>query len=470
MDKDNKNNIQGLDNLDDLDSSKVLGTESIGKLLFKFSLPAIIGMLVNALYGIVDGIFIGQYVGSLGLAGVSIANPIMVVSLAFTMLISFGATSLISIRLGENRKDDAEKILGNATTLLVIVPIVLFILTQIFLDDILILFGSSATVLPYARTYTSVISYGFLFQSIGFGMTNFIRSEGNPKLAMLTMSAGAAINIALDAVFIIKLDMGIKGGALATVIAELVPAIWVLVYFTFGRGLLHVRKENLKLKLETTKHILALGFAQFSIQIANSIVAIVANNTLVKYGGDIGISAFRIINNTAMIFLMPIFGINQGMQPIIGYNFGAKKFDRVKTTLFMAIGSATALAILGFVVTQIFPHNLAMLFNKDDKDLIDMTADGMRIFFLALPIIGYQIVSSNYFQAIGKPRQSVILGLLRQVIILIPAIIILPRFFGLKGVWISSPASDILSSILTSFFLVGNIKELNKGIEVQSKL
>ena len=455
---------------DNLDTSKVLGTESIGRLLFKFSLPAIIGMLVNALYGIVDGIFIGQYVGSLGLAGVSIANPMMVVALAFIMLISFGATSLISIKLGEDRKDEAEAILGNATSLLVIVPIILFIIIQLFLDDILILFGASANVLPYARTYMSVVSYGFLFQSIGFGMTNFIRSEGNPKIAMLTMSAGAAINIVLDAVFIIKFDMGIRGGALATVIAELVPAIWVLAYFMGGKSLLKIKKENLKLKSKVVKRIIALGFAQFSIQIANSIVAIVANNTLVKYGGDIGISAFRIINNTAMIFLMPIFGLNQGMQPIIGYNFGAQKFDRVRKTLFMAIGAATGLAVIGFIATRVFPHQLAMLFNKDDKALIDMTAEGMKLFFMALPIIGYQIVSSNYFQAIGKPRQSVILGLLRQVIILIPAIIILPTFLGLKGVWIASPVSDILSAILTSFFLVSNIKELNRGIEVQDKL
>ncbi len=459
-----------MDNMNSADTSKILGTESIGKLLFKFSIPAIIGMLVNALYGIVDGIFIGQYVGSLGLAGVSVANPIMIVSLAFTMLVSFGATSLISIRLGEDNKEDAEKILGNATTLLFIIPVILFIIVQLFLDDILRVFGASANVLPYARTYMSVVSYGFLFQSIGFGMTNFIRSEGNPKIAMLTMSVGAAVNIALDALFIIVLDMGIRGGALATVIAELVPAIWVLGYFISDKSLLKIRKENLKLRFDKVKNIIALGFAQFSIQIASSVVAVVANNTLLQYGGDFGISAFRIINNTAMIFLMPIFGINQGMQPIIGYNYGAQKFDRVKKTLYLAIAAATGLAIVGFIITHVFPEQLAMLFNKDDRALIEMTANGMKIFFTALPIIGFQIVCSNYFQAIGKPKQSIVLGLLRQVIILIPALIILPKFFGLNGIWMASPASDIISSLLTAFFIVGNIKELNRGIEVQDKL
>lgn len=453
-----------------IDNSKALGTESVGKLLFKFSLPAIVGMLVNALYNIVDGIFVGRYVGSLGLAGVSISYPIMIVTLAFTMLIGFGATSLISIRLGEGRKDDAEKILGNATTLLVILPIILFVIVQLFLDNILVAFGASANVLPYARTYMSVVSFGFLFQFIGFGMNNFIRAEGNPKIAMLTMLIGAILNTAFDALFIIVLDMGIKGGALATVLAQGVSSIWVLSYFLSGKSLLKVKKENLKLKIDTVRYIVVLGLAQFSIQIANSLVAIVANNTLVKYGGDIGISAYRIINNTAMVFLMPIFGVNQGMQPIIGFNFGAKKYDRVKKTLFLAIGASTAIAIMGFVMTRVFALNIAMLFNQDDKELIDMTANGMKIFFTALPIIGYQIVSSNYFQAIGKPKQSIILGLLRQVIVLIPATLILPTIFGLNGVWIASPISDILSSVLTSFFLIKSVKELNKSIGIQNKL
>lgn len=453
-----------------LDNSQALGTESIGKLLFKFSVPAIVGMLVNALYNIVDGIFVGRYVGSLGLAGVSISYPIMVVTLAFTMLIGFGATSLISIRLGEGRKDEAEHILGNATTLLFIVPVILFVIVQLFLDNILVAFGASADVLPYARTYMSVVSFGFIFQFIGFGMNNFIRSEGSPKTAMLTMLIGAIINTGLDALFIIVLGMGIKGGALATVIAQAVSSIWVLFYFLSGKSLLKIKRENLKLKLDVVRYIVTLGLAQFSIQIANSIVAIVANNTLVKYGGDIGISAYRIINNTAMIFLMPIFGVNQGMQPIIGYNFGAKKYARVRKTLFLAMIASTVIALIGFIVTRVFPQNIAMLFNPDDKALIDMTSKGMKIFFTALPIIGYQVVSSNYFQAIGKPKQSIILGLLRQVIILIPATLILPTIFDLKGVWIAAPVSDILSAVLTSFFLIKSIKELNKGIEMQNKL
>lgn len=456
--------------MDNLDNSKILGTEQIGKLLFKFSLPAIVGMLVNALYNIVDGIFIGQYVGSLGLAGVSIANPITVVVIGFITLIGFGATSLISIRLGEDKKEEAEQILGNATTLLFIVPIVLFLIVQLFLNDILMLFGASSNVLPYAKTYMSVISFGFLFQSIGFGMNNFIRSEGSPKIAMYTMLIGAFLNIILDALFIIVLDMGIKGGALATIIGQAVSSLWVLGYFLTGKSLLKIRKENLKLKGDLVRYIVTLGLAQFLVQIANSIVAVVANNTLLKYGGDIGISAYRIIINTAMVFLMPIFGINQGMQPIIGYNFGAKKFDRVKETLFLAIGAATGVVFIGFIVTRLYAENIALLFNKNDQALIDMTVVGIKTFFITLPIIGFQIVSSNYFQAIGKPKQSIFLGLLRQVIVLIPATLILPYFLDLKGVWFAGPTSDIIASVLTSIVLIKNVQELNRGIEVQDKL
>ncbi len=453
-----------------IDNSAALRTESIGKLLFRFSVPAIVGMLVNALYNIVDGIFVGRYVGSLGLAGVSVSYPIMIVVLAFIMLIGFGATSLISIRLGEGRTDEAEQILGNATTLLFIVPVILFVLVQLFLNDILMMFGASEAVLPFARTYMSVVSFGFLFQSIGFGMNNFIRSEGNPKMAMFTMLIGAVLNTILDAIFIIGLDMGIKGGALATVLAQLISSIWVLRYFFSGKSLLKIRRENLKLKIDTVRYIVVLGFAQFSVQIANSIVAVVANKTLLAYGGDLAISAYRIINNTAMIFLMPTFGINQGAQPIIGYNFGAKQYERVRKTLFLAIGAATGVALIGFVITQFFPEQIVMLFTKDDKQLIELTSKGMRIFLVALPIIGFQIVSSNFFQAIGKPKRSILLGLSRQVIILIPATLILPTFFELKGVWIAAPVSDFLSVVLTTYFLVKSVKALNRGIAGQGNL
>ena len=458
------------ENVNTVDSSTMLGTESIGKLLLKFSIPAMIGMIVNALYSIVDAMFIGQYVGSLALGGVSIASPVIVVFLAFTMLIGIGATSLISIRLGEGKNEDAEKILGNATTLLVIMPIILFIITQVFLDRILIVFGASEALLPYARTYMSVVSFGFIFQSIGFGMNNFIRSEGKPKIAMYTMLIGATINIGLDALFIIKFNMGVKGAALATVLAEIVPAILVLGYFITKRSTLRLRKENLRLKFDIVRYILTLGFAQFAMQLANSVVAIVANNTLLKYGGDLAIPAYRIISNASLIVLMPIFGINQGMQPIIGYNYGAQQFKRVKKTLFISIGAGSAIAIVGFLVTRFFPEQIAIAFNKNDPELIKLTTAGIKLFFMALPVIGFQIIGSNYFQAIGKPKQATLLGLLRQVIILIPATIILPMFLDLKGVWIAAPTADFLASVVTAIFIVIGMKELNKGIKVQDKL
>ncbi len=443
-----------------MDRAKLLGEENIGKLLLKFSIPAIVGMIVNALYNIVDRIFIGNFVDSLGLAGITIAFPIMIILMAFAMLIGVGATSLISIRLGENKKEEAELILGNAMVLFVIFSISISILGLIFLDPILKLFGASPQVLPYSREYLSIILFGAVFQTIGFGMNNFIRAEGNPKRAMSTMLIGAILNTILDPIFIIVFNMGIKGAALATIISQLVSAIWVLSYFFGKRSSLVVRKENWRLELPIVKGILAIGSAPFAMQVAASGITTLLNHSLKTYGGDLAISAYGAINSFATILLMPIFGINQGAQPIIGFNYGAKKYDRVKKTLLLAIIAATSVTIIGFIVTRIFPTQLVALFNRKDKELIGIGANGMKIFFTMLPLIGFQIVSSNYFQATGKPKQSMLLSLSRQVLILIPAILILPRFFGLNGVWMAGPTSDFFASLLTGAFILYELKNL----------
>ncbi len=443
-----------------MDRAKLLGEENIGKLLLKFSIPAIVGMIVNALYNIVDRIFIGNYVDSLGLAGITIAFPIMIILMAFAMLIGVGATSLISIRLGENKKEEAELILGNAMVLFVVFSISISTLGLIFLDPILKLFGASPQVLPYSREYLSIILFGAVFQTIGFGMNNFIRAEGNPKRAMSTMLIGAILNTILDPIFIIVFNMGIKGAALATIISQLVSAIWVLSYFFGKRSSLVIKKENWRLKLPIVKGILAIGSAPFAMQVAASAITTLLNHSLKTYGGDLAISAYGAINSFATILLMPIFGINQGAQPIIGFNYGAKKYDRVKKTLLLAIIAATSVTIIGFIVTRIFPTQLVALFNRKDKELIEIGANGMKIFFTMLPLIGFQIVSSNYFQATGKPKQSMLLSLSRQVLILIPAILILPRFYGLNGVWMAGPTSDFFASLLTGAFILFEMKNL----------
>lgn len=445
-----------------MNRSKQLGEENIGKLLIQFSIPAIVGMLVNALYNIVDRIFIGKGVGNLGIAGIFVGYPISLILMAFSMLIGLGGNALVSIRLGQKREEDAEKILGNAFVLLILISICIGILGLLTLEPLLKAFGASETILPYSLDYMRIILIGAPLQAIGFGLNNFIRGEGNPKMAMATMLIGAILNTILDPIFIFVFDMGMKGAAIATIISQGASSIWVLSYFFRKKGLLKLKKENLKLKLDIFKEIISIGLAPFSMQIAASMVTVLLNNNLKNYGGDIATSSMAIINSITMLVLMPIFGINQGAQPIIGYNYGAEKYDRVKETLKLAIIFATVISTIGFIFTQIIPGKLISLFGKNETELIEVASKAMRINLSMLPIIGFQIVSANYFQATGKPKQAMFLSLSRQVLVLIPALIILPKLFQLNGVWLASPVSDIIASIITAYFLVRDLKYLGK--------
>ncbi|SHH24883.1 putative efflux protein, MATE family [Caloranaerobacter azorensis DSM 13643] len=449
-----------------MERSKLLGEEKIEKLLLKFSIPAIVGMMVSALYNIVDRIYIGRSVGSLGIAGLTICYPIMIIIMAFGMLVGVGATSLISIRLGEQKRDEAEIILANGMVLLILISIIVSILGFTFLNPLLKLFGASNNTLPYAKQYLTIILMGTIFQTVGFGMNNFIRAEGNPKTAMMTMLIGAISNIILDPIFIFGFKLGVKGAAIATVLSQIISTIWVLSYFFSDKSHLKIHIANIKLQAPIVGKILAIGSAPFSMQVAASCVSALFNNQLSYYGGDIAISAMGIINSIVMLILMPIFGINQGAQPIIGYNYGAKKFDRVTKALKLAILAATTIVVIGFTATRVFPEQLISLFDKKDKELIKVGAQGMKIFLSMLPIIGFQIVSSNYFQAVGKPKQAMFLSLSRQVLVLIPSLIILPKFFKLKGIWMAGPVSDFISSILTGTFLFLELKKLKEKHKV----
>ncbi|MGV8982171.1 MATE family efflux transporter [Clostridium sp.] len=444
-----------------MDKSKQLGEENIGKLLMKFSIPAIVGMLVNALYNVIDRIFIGRGVGKLALTGVTVTFPVANIILAFGMLVGIGTAALISIKLGQQKKEEAEHILGNALTLIIITSIIVTGLGLLFLEPMLIRFGASSETLPYAKEYIRIILIGVVFQNIGFGLNNTIRSEGNPRVAMYTMLIGGILNTVLDPIFIFVFHMGTAGAAIATVISQAVNTIWVLAYFLGGKSVLKIHCKNLKLNVKVVMGIFAIGMSPFSMQIAASIVTIISNNSLVQYGGDLALGSMGIIMSIMMMVLMPIFGINQGSQPIIGYNYGAKKYHRVKHALKLAILAATIITTTGFIIIQLFPVQLISIFNKD-PELIAVGVHGIRIYLLMIPVIGFQIVSSNYFQAIGKARISIFLGLSRQVIILIPLLFILPRFWGLDGVWMSGPSSDAIASILTAIFLLVEIKHLNK--------
>ncbi|AKL96871.1 MATE efflux family protein [Clostridium aceticum] len=445
-----------------MDQSKQLGEEKVFKLLLKFSIPAIIGMLVNALYNVVDRIFIGNGVGSLGLAGITIGFPIMLFIMACGMLIGLGANALISIRLGEGRKEEAEKILANALVLLIGISLTISVVGSIFLEPLLRVFGASAAVMPYAKEYLQIILWGAVFQSIGFGMNNFIRAEGNPKVAMCTMLIGALLNTALDPLFIFVFNWGIRGAALATIISQAVSSAWVLYHFLGGRSTLKIRAANLKLDFEVINKIVALGSAPFAMQIAASFLNVLMNKSLTTYGGDIAISGMGVITSIMTLILMPIFGINQGVQPIIGYNYGARKFDRVKEALKLGILGATIIVMIGFVGTRLFPQQMVAFFNREDAELIAFGTQAIKIFMVFLPMIGFQIVSASYFQAIGKPKQAAFLTLSRQVIFLIPALLILPKIFGLEGVLMAGPLADLLSSILTGIWITMELKNLGR--------
>ena len=450
-----------------MEHTRRMGEERISKLLLRFSIPAITGMTVNALYNVVDRMFIGRGVGTLALSGLTIGFPIMMVMMAFAMLVGLGSTALISIRLGENRKGTAELILGNAVTLFFLLAMLLTILGSIFLRPLLELFGASSDVLPYAISYMRIILLGVFFTNIGFGMNHFIRAEGNPRIAMITMILGAVVNIILDAVFIFGFNMGVQGAALATVIAQFCAAIWVFSYFLGKKSTLRFRVRYLFPRLSIIKSILALGSSFFSMQMAGSVIWLFLNRALVHHGGDTAIAAMGIVHSITMFVLMPCFGINQGAQPIIGFNFGARKYKRVKKALLRAIGFATLICIFGFVMIMLFPEQLVSFFSKDNQELVNIGAHGLRLFLMMLPVIGFQIVATSYFQATGKPLMAMFLTLSRQVILFLPFILLLPHLMGLDGVWLSAPFADIGATLLTGFFLYREMKKVNILIEHQ---
>lgn len=445
-----------------MERSQQLGKENIGRLLLKFSIPAITGMLVMSLYNVVDRIFIGHGVGSLGIAGITIGFPVMIIMMAFSMLIGVGAASLISIRLGERRKEDAELIMGNAFILLILVSIGISVLGLFFIDPLLTLFGASETVLPFARDYMEIILYGAVFQAVGFGMNNFIRAEGNPVIAMISMFIGALTNIILDPIFIFVLGWGIKGAAIATVISKMVTTIWVLAHFSSKRSNLTLRFGNFRLQPATIGRILAIGAAPFSIQLASSLLQVVLNNNLARYGGDIAVSGMGVLMSSMTLIMMPVIGLSQGAQPVIGYNYGARQFKRVKETLKITIAAATAFVTVGYIGVMLFPEKLISLFNPNDQELIAFGVRAMRTFMIFLPIIGFQIVGAQYFQAVGKPKQSMFLSLSRQVLILIPLLLILPRFMQLQGILVAGPVSDLFSAVLTGLFLRFELRRLEE--------
>jgi putative MATE family efflux protein len=446
-----------------MDRSQEMRDGNIGKLLWTFSWPAIIAMLVNSLYNIIDRIFVGRGVGQLAIAATTVAFPIMIILMAVSILIGIGATALISIRLGEQRQDEAEKVAGNGLAMIILLPAILAAIFFIFTEPILLAFGADAKVLPYARDFTHIIMLGSVFGSISMGCNNFIRAEGNPKMAMYTQLLGAVLNTGLNYVFIFILGWGIKGSALGTVLAQMVSAAWVLSYFLSGRSLVKIRLKNLKPSWPILSSIMAIGFAPFAMQVANSIQQLILNKTLMFYGGDMALSAVGIMMSISTLLFMPILGLAQGAQPIIGFNYGARQYKRVKQTWKKAVWAGTGIAVTGYLAIHIWPEQLAGLFSIQNPALTALATHAMLTFMAMFPIIGFQIISSNYFQAVGKARQAAILSLSRQVLFFIPLLLILPHFWGIEGVWRTAPIADTLSVMLTATLMYGEMRKLNEN-------
>jgi putative MATE family efflux protein len=447
-----------------MDRSTQLGQASIPRLLLSFAIPAIVGMMAQALYNLIDRVFVGHALGSNGIAGTTVAFPFMLIVLAFGMLIGFGGTALISIRLGEGKKGEAERVLGNTVVLLLIASVFITLAGLLWLDDILVLFGASEVTLPYARDYLWIIVLGTVFQMFAFGLNAAIRGEGNPKTAMLSMLISVLLNAILAPIFIFGLSWGMKGAALATVISQAVTAVWVVWYFLGGKSVL---RFHLQFDGGVCRQILAFGSPPCAMQLAASVLQSILNHQLGRYGGDLAISVMGILYAMFMMVAMPVFGLNQGAQPIIGYNYGARQFNRVKRTLEITILAATAVMLVGFGVMMVFPAEVIGLFNRNDKALSTLGAHAIRLSTLMLPLVGFQIVSASYFQAIGKPKTAMLLMLSRQVLLLIPAVLILPCFFGLDGVWMALPTSDFLASLLTGICLLAELRELKaNGVPV----
>lgn len=445
-------------------SQNELGTESVIKLLIKFSIPAIIGMVVNMLYNVVDRIFIGNIpeVGGLAITGVGITMPVTQIITGLGMLVGVGTCASISLSFGKNRKDEAQKYLCNGLIGIVVISLLVAVFGNLFAPQILTLFGASENTLPYALTYIRPLLYGTICNLFAFGLNNSIRSDGSPKLSMMTMLIGAVINIILDPIFIFVLGLGIQGAAYATVISQFIAGCWVLYYFTKSpKSNIKLVRKDLKFDATIMKNILMIGLAPFCMQMASSIVTVIANKALMTHGGDLAIGAMAIITSISTIFIMPIFGINQGAQPIIGYNFGAKNYKRVKQTYLYSLVFSTIILTISFILIQTIPHALVGMFNNDPA-LTEITVSGLKLFQLSVPIIGIQMTASNYYQAVGKAKKAMVISLTRQLIFLIPCFLIIPNIFGLTGVWLSGPIADALAVTVSGIVIFREMRTLGK--------
>ncbi|HIZ15617.1 MAG TPA: MATE family efflux transporter [Candidatus Tidjanibacter faecipullorum] len=438
---------------------ELLGTEPVGKLLKRYALPAIIAMSSSSLYNIIDSIFIGHGVGPMAMSGLAIAMPLMNLLTAFGALIGVGASSLTSIRLGQGNKQRAFLILSNAVMLNVVIGLTLTIIGLVFLDPILYSFGASDATIPYARDFMRIILAGNVVTHVFLGLNEILRASGYPKKAMTFMLITVLIVVCLNPLFIFGFRWGVKGSAFATLIGQCVALGLELTHFLNKKHFLYLKRGTFRFMSTIVRKVISIGLAPFLLNICASIVVIFINNALKRTGGDISIGAYGIVNRVLMLFVMIVNGFNQGMQPIVGFNFGARQFGRVTAVYRLTVFCAVCVTTFGFLLGHFFPHWVAGIFTTDET-LLNVAELGLKTALLAFPIVGFQIISSGFFQYIGKPQKAILLSLTRQLLFLLPLLAILPGIYGAKGVWISLPIADVLSAILAAVLIFFQLRKM----------
>lgn len=439
----------------------ILGTERIGKLLLQYSIPAIIGMTITSLYNIIDSIFIGHGVGAMGIAGLAITFPLMNLVVAFCTLVSAGGATISSIRLGQQDLKGANEIAATTLTLCLINSILFGSISLLFLDEILLFFGASNDTLPYARDFMQVILLGTPISYTMIGLNNIMRATGYPRKAMLTSLVTVICNVVLAPIFIFHLEWGIRGAATATIISQFIGMVWVLQHFIQKTSVVQLHRGFWKIKKRIIGNIFSIGMSPFLMNVTACAIVIIVNNSLQRYGGDMAIGAYGIINRLLVLYVMIVLGLTMGMQPIVGYNFGALKHERVKATLKLSILTGVCITSSGFIICELFPHAVSAVFTSDEH-LIDMASHGVRICIAIFPFVGAQIVIGNFFQSIGMAKISIFLSLTRQLLYLLPGLIFFPRFLGLDGVWTSMPVSDFFAFVTAVIALWIYIKKVEK--------
>ena len=444
--------------MDNKQAALELGTKPVGQLLWQYALPAIVAMSASSLYNIIDRAMIGQIVGPEAIAGLGITFPFMNLSAAFGAAVGIGSSACISVKLGQKDYQTAGHLLGNTITLNLIIGLSFMLICLLFLDPILLFFGASDVTLPYARSFMTIILLGNVITHMYFGLNAVLRAAGKPKHAMYSVLFTVAMNIVLVILFVWWFRWGIQGAALATVTSQTMAMCWQIKLFSNKNEILHLKRGIYKLKKQLVTNIIAIGISPFLMNVTSCVIVIFMNNQFVHYGGDMAVGAYSIANSVVMMFFMFVMGVCQGMQPIVGYNYGAEKYDRMLRCLFLAIGCATAILLVGWGLSMLFPRQIARIFTTD-ATLIELAARGIRLDMLVFFVVGSQATITHFFQSIGKVKVSIFLSLSRQLFLLLPMAYVFPLFWELDGVWYSMPASDFLSFAMTIPMLMWYMKK-----------